>query len=84
MSYFSRMIELYMRVESLSRAQMAAIIGIPTTALRRLHEGKPIKSTEIIQVIDWMFDECGPDHADLLRHAERHYADAQQQDTDDE
>lgn len=55
MTYFSKLITLYMRVNNLSRNQMAHLIRIPPSALRRLVEGKTIKSSELITVVDWLF-----------------------------
>ena len=47
-------------IDNLSRNQMAHLIRIPPSAVRRLIEGKPIKSNELITLIDFLFAEIRP------------------------
>lgn len=61
MTYFSKIITLYMAVNKLSRNQMAHLIRIPPSAMRRLIEGKTIKSDELITLVDFLFAEIRPE-----------------------
>ncbi len=61
MTNFQGLISLYMRVNNISRNQLAEMIKIPPSAARRLIEGKQVKSDELLLAICWLFaGDIGP------------------------
>lgn len=53
------LLQLYMRVNDITRADLATTIGIPKSVVRRICEGKQIWSGDMLAVMHWLFGEYG-------------------------
>ena len=51
------LLNLYMRVNNLSRSTLAEMIGVEKAVMRRLCEGSTIWSDDMIVVVAWLFSE---------------------------
>ena len=60
MKNFQMLLDLYMRVNGISRVEMAEQIGVPRNALRRIADGKEIKGSEAWIIVIWLFGKTPP------------------------